>query len=181
MLESRPEARVLAQQLARYREPNNARGMFELTVTAGPFFIIWAVMSIVLVHGSWMGLLLMTPAAALVVRLSRIHHDCGPGSFFQGRLANDWVGRAIGVVTLTPYDYWRRSHARHHASSGNLDHRGIGDIDTLTVREFLARPRWRRILYRLYRHPIVMFGFGPTYLFILRHRLPLGMMRGGWN
>ena len=82
-------------------------------------------------------------------------------------------------MTLTPYDLWRRSHALHHASSG--DHRGIGDIDTLTVREFLARPRWRQILYRLYRHPMVMFGVGPTYLFILRHRLPIGMMRSGWK
>jgi len=73
---------VLAQQLARYREPNNARGVFELTITAGPFFIIWAVMSIVLVHGHWSGLLLMVPAAALVVRLFMIQHDCGHGSSF---------------------------------------------------------------------------------------------------
>ena len=76
---------------------------------------------------------------------------------------------------------WRRNHARHHASSGNLDQRGSGDIDTLTVSEFAARPRWRQILYRLYRHPIVMFGVGPTYLFILRYRLPIGMMRNGWR
>src|SRR6266702_6062525 len=89
-------------------------------------------------------------------------------SFFRHRLANDWVGRVIGVVTLTPYDFWRRTHAIHHASSGNLDRRGIGDVDTLTVREFLALPRWRQLLYRLYRHPIVMFGVGPAYLFILR-------------
>jgi omega-6 fatty acid desaturase (delta-12 desaturase) len=108
-----------------------------------------------------------------------IQHDCGHGSFFRSRVANDWVGRAIGVVTLTPYDYWRHNHARHHANSGNLDHRGLGDIDTLTVREFLAQSRWRRILYRLYRHPMVMFGVGPTYLFVLKHRLPVGMMRDG--
>ncbi len=110
MLESRPEARVLAQQLARYREPNNARGVFELTITAGPFFIIWALMWVVLAHGHWSGFLLTVPAAGLVVRLFMIQHDCGHGSFFHGRLANDWVGRAIGVVTLTPYDYWRRNH-----------------------------------------------------------------------
>jgi acyl-lipid omega-6 desaturase (Delta-12 desaturase) len=133
------------------------------------------------VRGHWIGMLLAVPAAGLLVRLFMIQHDCGHGSFFRGRLANDWVGRAIGVVTLTPYDYWRRNHARHHASSGNLDHRGSGDIDTLTVSEFAARPRWRRILYRLYRHPIVMFGVGPTYLFILRYRLPIGMMRNGWR
>lgn len=94
---------------------------------------------------------------------------------------NDWVGRVIGVLTLTPYDFWRRSHALHHASSGNLDYRGIGDIDTLTVREYLALPRWRQLLYRMYRHPVVMFGVGPAYLFILRHRLPMGLMRSGWQ
>jgi omega-6 fatty acid desaturase (delta-12 desaturase) len=101
--------------------------------------------------------------------------------FFDHRLANDWTGRVIGVLTLTPYDFWRRTHALHHASSGNLDRRGIGDIDMLTVREFLALPRWRQLLYRLYRHPIVMFGVGPAYLFILQHRLPMGMMRSGWR
>jgi acyl-lipid omega-6 desaturase (Delta-12 desaturase) len=181
MVQSQPETRALAQLLARYREPDSARGVFELLVTAVPFFVIWAVMSIVLVGGHWMGLLLALPAAGLLVRLFMIQHDCGHGSFFRGRLANDWVGRVIGVVTLTPYDYWRHNHALHHASSGNLDQRGFGDIHTLTVREFLARSRWRQFLYRLYRHPIVMFGVGPTYLFILRHRLPIGMMRGGWK
>jgi omega-6 fatty acid desaturase (delta-12 desaturase) len=110
-----------------------------------------------------------------------IQHDCGHGAFFRHRLANDWVGRAIGVVTLTPYDFWRRAHAIHHASSGNLDRRGIGDIHTLTVSEYLALSLWRRLKYRLYRHPIVMFGVGPAYLFILQQRLPKGLMRGGWK
>jgi acyl-lipid omega-6 desaturase (Delta-12 desaturase) len=181
MVQSPRETRALTRLLARYREPDSARGVFELVITAVPFLVIWALMWTVLAHGHWIGLLLAAPAAGLLVRLFMIQHDCGHGSFFHSRLANDWVGRAIGIVTLTPYDYWRRNHALHHASSGNLDHRGFGDIDTLTVREFLARPRWRQNLYRLYRHPIVMFGVGPTYLFILRHRLPIGMMRGGWK
>src|SRR6516165_5528769 len=87
-----------------------------------------------------------------------IQHDCGHGAFFSHRVANDWVGRAIGVLTLTAYDFWRRTHAAHHASSGNLDRRGLGDVKTLTVREYLARSSWGRLCYRLYRHPIVMFG-----------------------
>src|SRR5579859_1614454 len=181
MIESRPETLALTQLLARYREPDSARGIFELTITAVPFFVIWALMCTALVRGHWSGLLGAVPAAGLLVRLFMIQHDCGHGSFFRGRLANDWLGRAIGVFTLTPYDYWRRNHARHHASSGNLDQRGCGDIDVLTVGEFVARPRWRQIPYRLYRHPMVMFGIGPTYLFILKHRLPIGMMRNGWE
>jgi acyl-lipid omega-6 desaturase (Delta-12 desaturase) len=126
----------------------------------------------------WICLLLAVPAAGFLVRLFMIQHDCGHGSFF-GHLANDWTGRVIGVLTLMPNDFWRRTHALHHASSGNLDRRGIGDIDTLTVREFLALPRWRQLLYRLYRHPVVMFGVGPAYLFILQHSLPMGMMERG--
>ena len=91
------------------------------------------------------------------------------------------VGRVIGVLTLTPYDLWRRTHAIHHATSGNLDRRGIGDVKTLTVREYCARSGWGRLAYRLYRHPLVMFGAGPAYLFFLQHRLPAGLMRGGWR
>jgi len=110
-----------------------------------------------------------------------IQHDCGHGSFFRHRRANDWAGRIIGVLTLTPYGFWRRTHAMHHASSGNLDRRGFGDVDTLTVDEYRARSIWGRLRYRLYRHPLVMFGIGPAYLFILQYRLPVGMMRGGWQ
>jgi omega-6 fatty acid desaturase (delta-12 desaturase) len=94
---------------------------------------------------------------------------------------NDWIGRGIGTLTLTPYEFWRRSHAIHHATAGNLDRRGFGDVDTLTVREYLARSRWGRLKYRLYRHPIVMFGIGPAYLFLLQHRIPMGFMRNGWR
>jgi omega-6 fatty acid desaturase (delta-12 desaturase) len=136
---------------------------------------MWATLS----FGYWLCLLLSVPAAGFLVRLFMIQHDCGHGSFFRHRAANDWVGRAIGVLTLTPYDVWRRSHAIHHAGSGNLERRGVGDIDTLTVREYLALPRWRQLGYRLYRNPLVMFGLGPAYLFLVQHRLPIGSMRGG--
>ncbi|MET4261252.1 omega-6 fatty acid desaturase (delta-12 desaturase) [Bradyrhizobium sp. S3.12.5] len=181
MAQRMPEIRALAQLLGRYREPDSTRGVLELAVTAVPLLVIWTLTWNAFDNGYWLGLLLEVPAAGLLVRLFMIQHDCGHGSFFRSRVVNDWVGRAIGVVTLTPYDYWRHNHAHHHASSGNLDHRGLGDIDTLTVREFLAQSRWRRMLYRLYRHPMVMFGVGPSYLFILKHRLPVGRMRGGWK
>ena len=175
------DPRTWLQVLARYREPSRARSTLELVVTAGPLILLWASMWAMLDLGYWQCLLLAVPAAGLLVRLFMIQHDCGHGAFFRHRLANDWVGRVIGVLTLTPYDFWRRTHAVHHATSGNLDRRGIGDIDTLTVREYLALSRWGRLRYRLYRHPIVMFGLGPAYLFILQHRLPIGLAQGGWR
>jgi omega-6 fatty acid desaturase (delta-12 desaturase) len=172
--------RVLAQSLARYRQPNLGRSIVEILITVAPFVLLWVLMCLSLRVGYWLCLLLAVPASGFLVRLFMIQHDCGHGSFFRHRLLNDWVGRVIGVFTLTPYDFWRRTHGIHHSTSGNLDLRGIGDIDTLTVREYLALSRWRRLRYRLYRHPVIMFGIGPTYLFILCHRLPLGLMREGW-
>jgi omega-6 fatty acid desaturase (delta-12 desaturase) len=175
------EIRTWTRILARYREPSRIRSVTELTITIVPLVLLWVLMWATLDLGYWFCLLLAIPAAGLLVRLFMIQHDCGHGAFFRHRLANDWVGRVIGVLTLTPYDFWRRTHAIHHASSGNLDRRGIGDIDTLTVREYLARSRWGRFQYRLYRHPAVMFGIGPAYLFILQHRFPLGLTRAGWQ
>jgi acyl-lipid omega-6 desaturase (Delta-12 desaturase) len=173
------DIRALTYDLARYRQPSHRRSFIEILVTIAPFILLWLLAYLALRIGYGFYLLLAVPAAGFLVRLFMIQHDCGHGSFFRHRLMNDWVGRAIGVLTLTPYDFWRRAHGVHHATSGNLDHRGIGDIDTLTVREYRALSRWRQFGYRLYRHPVVMFGVGPIYLFALRHRLPFGLAREG--
>jgi omega-6 fatty acid desaturase (delta-12 desaturase) len=175
------DARDLIQILARYRAPSCMRSIVELVITAGPLILLWLLMWATLDLGYWLCLLLAVPAAGFLVRLFMIQHDCGHGAFFHRRFANDWVGRVIGVLTLTPYDFWRRAHAVHHATSGNLERRGIGEVDTLTVQEYLARCRWGRLRYRVYRHPGVMFGLAPAYLFLVQHRLPVGLMRSGWQ
>lgn len=165
--------------LAKYRQPHIGRSAFELLVTLVPFAFFWAIACYSLVNEFWFGLIAILPAGAFLLRLFMIQHDCGHGSFFARRRLDDWTGRMLGVLTLTPYDYWRRAHAAHHASAGNLDERGIGDITTLTIAEYRALTPIRRLGYRLYRHPLVMFGIGPAYLFLFKQRLPFGMMRSG--
>jgi omega-6 fatty acid desaturase (delta-12 desaturase) len=166
-------ARAWARLLAGYRAPSHARSALEIAVTLLPFAGIWVLSWTAVHYGYWqLSLLLAIPGTGFLVRLFMIQHDCGHGSFFRNRHVNDGVGRLIGVLTLTPYDAWRLAHANHHATSGNLDRRGIGDIDTLTVREFKALSIWGRLGYRAYRHPLVMFGIGPAYLFLFQNRVP---------
>ncbi len=167
--------------LAKYREPNLLRSLFELAVTLAPFIAIWALAWWMLSISTVLAVALALLNAGFLVRTFMIQHDCGHGSFFPNRTLNDWVGRALGVLTLTPYDVWRRNHAMHHSSTGNLDRRGVGDIPTLTVQEYRARPWTGRFLYRLLRNPLFLFGLAPLYVFLVQNRLPLGLMRAGWH
>lgn len=174
------DPRALQRALAAYRAPLLARSLLELMITVVPFALLWSLTWAAVSNGYWLGLLLVVPAAGFLVRLFMIQHDCGHGSFFPSRRANNWVGRALGVLTLTPYDFWRYTHALHHAHSGNLDRARVGSIDTLSVRGYQALSRAGRLRYRLYRHPFVLFGLGPVYQFMLDYRLPVGFMRAGW-
>lgn len=180
--EARPvihDAKDWVRILAEYREPNSLRSCTELTITIGPFVLLWVLAWWSLSYSYWLTLAISLFNAAFLLRLFAIQHDCGHGAFFKSRDASDWLGRVIGILTLTPYDVWRRSHSIHHNSSGNLGRRGMGDVITLTVAEYRELSLMNRLMYRLYRHPIILFGLGPGYLFLLQNRLPLGFMSSG--
>ncbi len=176
--------RAWVQKLAPYRNADDRQAVLEILYTVIPFFGVWALMWWSTGTSYLLTLLLAPLAACLMVRLFIVQHDCGHRAMFSSRKLNDWVGRAAGIITMTPYEYWRHAHSMHHAGSGNLDKRGFGDIETLTVTEYNDLSPFGRLRYRLYRNPLVLFVVGPAYLFIIRHRLPVSsfnqMGRAQW-
>jgi acyl-lipid omega-6 desaturase (Delta-12 desaturase) len=167
---------------ATYQRPSLVRSILEIGLTVAPLAVLWTIAWTAAGAGLWwLALLLAIPSAGFVVRLFMVQHDCGHRSFFKSPLLNDWIGRVAGVFTLTPYDCWRREHAIHHATSGDLDRRGVGAIATLTVEEYRALTPLKRFGYRLYRHPLILFVLGPFWVFFLQQRLPVGLMKEGWR
>ena len=164
---------ILSRRFTAYGA-DTKRSIVQLVTTAIPFVALLVVMGWASHDRYWLTLLLAIPAAGLLVRLFIIQHDCGHGSFFKSRRANDFLGRVLSIPTLTPYGSWKRGHAAHHASTGNLDRRGRGDVETLTVAEYQASSRLRKVAYRLYRNPLVMVLLGAPINFIVLQRLPTG-------
>jgi omega-6 fatty acid desaturase (delta-12 desaturase) len=155
-----------------WQKPSLARSAWQIANTVGSYLLVWCLLDLALGISWWLVVPLAVLGGGLMVRTFIIFHDCGHGSMFRSARANAVWGFVCGVLTFTPYHRWRWEHARHHAHSGNLDQRGIGDIWTLTVAEYQAAPRWRQLSYRLVRNPLVMFLVGPLYLMLVQERTP---------
>lgn len=160
------------QAVADYQQSDLRTSLWQMLNTIGTYFILWYLAYRSLEVSYVLTLAIAFVAGMFAFRTFIIFHDCGHGSFFKSKRANDIVGIFTGIITFTPYYAWRHSHAVHHASSGDLDRRGIGDVWTLTYEEYKTMPRWKQIGYRLYRNPFVIFVIGPTIDFVVLQRLP---------
>lgn len=158
--------------VAEFQKPSTGRALWQIINTLIPYALLWYLMYLSLTVSWWLTVPLAVLAGAFLVRVFIIFHDCGHASFFKSRRANDTVGFIAGILTFTPYYHWRWEHAIHHASSGDLDKRGTGDVWTMTVQEYLESSRWKRFAYRLARNPIVLFVIAPLFLFVIRQRFP---------
>jgi acyl-lipid omega-6 desaturase (Delta-12 desaturase) len=159
--------------VARYASPDLRRSLWMVVNTMVPFISLWILMILSVRISYLLTLLLAFPTAGFMMRTFIIFHDCGHGSFFKSRRANDAMGIITGLINFTPYHRWRHEHAIHHATAGDLDRRGVGDVYTMTVREYLEAPWWKRFGYRVFRNPVAMFLFGPLIVFVFVQRIPV--------
>jgi omega-6 fatty acid desaturase (delta-12 desaturase) len=167
----------------KFQQPSTPRAVWQMVNTLVPYAALWFLMHLALSVSWWLTIPLVILAGAFLVRVFIIFHDCGHGSFFKSRTANDVIGFICGVLTFTPYYHWRWEHSIHHASAGDLEKRGVGDVWTMTVQEYLDASRWKRFSYRLSRNPVILFLIAPTFLFIGRQRFasPKASSRERWS
>jgi acyl-lipid omega-6 desaturase (Delta-12 desaturase) len=170
--ETPPTAGEWKKIVCQYQQPSAARASWQIVNTLLPYAAIWLVMYYTLGISWWLTIPLAVLAGAFLVRIFIIFHDCGHGSFFRSHTANTFWGVVSGILTFTPYYHWRWEHSLHHATSGDLDRRGTGDIWTMTVEEYLQASRLKRFAYRLARNPFVLFVLAPLFLFLVKHRIP---------
>jgi omega-6 fatty acid desaturase (delta-12 desaturase) len=156
--------------VAPYQQPSTTRALWQLVDTLGPYALVWYAIFHAVQISLWAAVPLALLSGSLLVRIFILFHDCAHGSYFRSRRANEIVGRVLGVLTFTPYSHWRREHAMHHSSAGNLDRRGTGDVWTMTVQEYLAASPGRRLAYRLIRNPFVLFVVAPFFVFVIKQR-----------
>lgn len=172
VLETRQKIKELTDYCEGFKEPDARRAVFQVCNTLLPFFALYGLMLATYESAYWISLLLTIPAAGLLVRLFIIQHDCGHGSFLKSRVWNNRIGRFMSVLTWTPYDFWRKTHNLHHSSSGNLDNRGYGSIETVTIKEYQAMSASKKFWYRLYRNPFAMLVLGTPFFIIVGQRMP---------
>ncbi|MEW5846238.1 MAG: fatty acid desaturase [Bacteroidota bacterium] len=162
--------------VSKYNYPDHPKSWWQVVNSVVPYIGLWVAMYYSLKVSYWLTLVLSLLAAGFLVRIFIIFHDCGHGSFFRSEKLNRLVGIPLGLLVFTPYHRWHRDHFIHHSTVGNLDKRGIGDVETLTVKEYLNLSKWGKIKYRMYRHPLFLFGIAPILLFLIQHRIPKSYM-----
>lgn len=160
----------LRKKVAPYEKTEMKSSVRQLINTLGPLVVLWYAAYLSLSVSYWLTIILAIVTSGFVIRTFIICHDCTHQSFFKNKLANKIVGTITGIVALVPYEQWKYSHSMHHATSSNLDKRGTGDMWLLTVDEYIEASKWRRLAYRFYRNPLVMFGLGPISVFLVQYR-----------
>lgn len=156
--------------ITRYNKPSMSRSIWQIVNSVGAYLLLWVLMVLALKVSFWLALPLIVLAAGFLTRVFIIFHDCGHGSFFRSKRLNETIGTACGILAFTPYHRWTDSHRIHHQTVGNLDKRGYGDVWTLTVEEYLSKSPWQRFIYRLFRHPLFLLGFGGPLMFVVTNR-----------
>lgn len=162
---------TLSQTLSRFQQPGRFRSIWQLVNTLIPYAALWVLADWALDYSFWLALPIMVLMSGFVIRTFIIFHDCGHRSFFKSRKATTFWGYVTGILTLTPFHYWHSNHAKHHATSGNLDKRGFGDVWMMTLEEYNNASKRTRLQYRLYRHPLIMFLLGPLFISLITHRV----------
>jgi len=183
MMETIINDRSWEKVIKKYNRPELKKSLWQICNSLIPYIMMWFIMYYSLHYSYWLTLSLSVIASGFLVRLFIIFHDCGHGAFFASKRANDAVGMFFGILAFTPYYKWHKQHSVHHVTAGNLDKRGVGDVWTLTVEEYLKLSKWKRLFYRIFRNPFIMFSIGPIFIIFVQNRITKKLMPGRekWN